>query len=193
MDGIFGTGVRFPISSFIYDIFELINKYSDQIISVDIPSGVHGDTGAVSTSAVKAKHTLAISFPKIGHYVGMGAQLIGRLTIIDAGFKRDFNYSGDKFLLTKEFVHLLMKKRNKFAHKNFYGHTLVIGGSKGLCGALSLASRAALRVGSGLVTAVTWSESYNEYLAHKIPEIMAAPLSVEMSRRAELIDNLSKV
>ena len=81
--------------------------------------------------------------------------------------------SGDKFLLDPHEHSFLFKARNKFDHKNRFGHVLCLGGSHGLCGALSLASEASLKVGAGLVTAATWEKNYQELVAKLIPEVMS--------------------
>ena len=173
IDAIFGTGVRLPLSTFVHDLIKTVNCYATLCISVDIPSGIEGDTGASEGVAIKADYTLAVGVPKIGYYSTNGAQHAGEIIILSAGFPRGLTQQGNKNLIGIEFMSKVLGKRNKFAHKNSFGHTLVVGGSRGQVGALVLAANGALKVGAGLVTAVTWEDSYDELNMKLNPEIMS--------------------
>ena len=173
IDAIFGTGVRLPISNFIFDVINIINEYADAVVSIDVPSGLTGDEGKIAGNAILATETLAIGLPKVGHYVNLGPQFIGKLEILDVSLPNDLLKDSDKNLLTPTVVSRLVRKRDRFAHKNSFGHTLVLGGSKGLMGALILAGQSALKVGSGLVTALTSKdEDYPSLSSRMMPEVM---------------------
>lgn len=172
IDGILGTGYLGPLSNYLFEIISCINKWSSYTVAIDVPSGIEGDTGKASPEAIEADLTLAVGLPKIGFYVGDGPVHVGEIDVIDGGFPNMTMEGGNKFLLTREMVKTLSPKRDKFAHKNTYGHTLIIAGSYGLTGAACLAAQASLQVGSGLVTAVTWKESYYEMVARMPAEIM---------------------
>lgn len=172
VDAIFGTGVRLPLANLIFNVIRSIEKFSTITVSVDIPTGVCGDTGRMEGNAISADTTLSIGIPKIGYYIGDGPEHTGSLKVIDAGFPNELLKVGNKTLLTSSFVAHLARKRDQFAHKNVFGHTVLIGGSTGLTGALVLASNAALRVGSGLITSITWQKNYSELVAQKLPEII---------------------
>ena len=190
IDAIFGTGVRLPLSNFIHDIIKTINRYSTLCTAVDMPSGITGDTGRSEGVAVKADHTLAVGVPKIGYYSSNGAQHVGEVTILPAGFPRDLVRKGSKNLIGIEFMSKVLGKRNKFAHKNSFGHTLVVGGSRGQVGALVLAANGALKVGSGLVTAATWEESFDELNMKINPEIMSRFFPRNPKKLKPLVDQL---
>lgn len=85
----------------------------------------------------------------------------------------------------------LLDRKDESAHKNMFGHILVIGGSSGMTGASILSSRAALAVGSGLVTAATWQKSYAELTYRMIPEVMTTiigkPLLEEIDKYSALV------
>ena len=132
---------------------------------MDIPSGVVGDSGKISSSAIKADYTLAIGLPKLGHIMGSGSEVCGKIKIIDVGLPKLLLEEGDISLLTRSSISSILSKRSDFAHKNTFGHALVLGGSHGLCGALSLSSEAALKSGCGLVSAATWEVNYLEFLS----------------------------
>ncbi|MFN8369636.1 MAG: NAD(P)H-hydrate dehydratase [Bacteriovoracaceae bacterium] len=197
VDAIFGTGVKLPLSNLLYDVVRMINEWATFIVSIDIPSGVVGDTGVVEGPCIQADVTLAIGLPKVGHYVGMGSRMCGEIKILDVGLPRELLMGGNQHLLSTLHVSYVCKTRNKFNYKNQYGHGLIIGGSSGLTGALILSAHAALKAGAGLVTAYTWEESYLELVSRVPPEIMTGILPIGRSEEDEgdyksFLRNLSK-
>lgn len=192
IDAIFGTGLRLPLPNFLYDVIKLVNDLADTTIALDIPTGVVCDTGAIQGNAIDADVTLAIALPKLGHYISHGARLSGKVEVLDVGFPKELLKAGDKFLLQIEDVIDTASKRSKFSHKNNFGHTLVVGGSHGLTGALALTTGACLRVGTGLVTGVTWEKQYHEYLVRVSPEIMTGLIPQDESKWSELVKELEK-
>lgn len=178
LDAILGTGIRLPLSQYLFDIINLANKQAHAMVAVDIPSGIHGDTGAVSSAAIHAHYTLAISYPKLGSYLSAGPTHSGEIVVLDVGFPAKLMKGGDKYLLTHEMGQEFLPERNPFFHKKQYGHLLAIGGSVGLTGALSLSSQAGMHAGAGLISAVTWESAYNELLTRLPPEIMTGKLPV---------------
>ncbi len=175
VDSILGTGFNPPLDDYLTGIIEVINASASIIVSIDIPSGVNGDLGSVETAAIMADYTFAIELPKIGYFVNQGPRHIGELSVVRVGFPVEHLIGGDKFLLTSEVLEGV-PRRSKFDFKNRFGHVLVIGGSNGLSGACALAAIGALKVGSGLVTAMSWDESLSELSATVLPEIMTAPI-----------------
>lgn len=192
IDALFGTGVQLPLSNFIYEVIDSVNDGSRMTISIDIPSGVQGDTGAMQGNAIRANHTLAVGFPKLGHYIADGAKHTGELTILDVGLPNELHNNGDKFLLRPQHMVDMVNPRDKFADKKVYGHSLVLGGSHGLTGAPCLAASASLKVGSGLVTAATWEPQYHEMIQRLIPEVMTGYVPLEVKQWDRLIRDLNK-
>ena len=82
--------------------------------------------------------------------------------------------------------------RSKFADKKIFGHALVIGGSHGLTGALCMASNAAIKTGTGLVTSVTWEPQYQEFLSRVIPEVMTGYVPNDQAKWPKLLKGLDK-
>lgn len=192
IDAIFGVGFRTPLSNYMFDIINAANDHASIIVSIDMPSGITGDTGAVSSTAIKADLTLAVGLPKIGHYVSQGAMYVGEAVTLDAGFPTSLLEGGDKFLLSMEMIASFYQPRNKFAHKNSFGHSLLVGGSQGLTGALIMASMAALRVGTGLVTACTWEDNYGELASRIAPEIMIGLIPTEEDEIESILKDLGR-
>lgn len=192
VDALFGTGVQLPLSNFLYDIIKYVNDNCSYTISVDMPSGVEGDTGFVKGNAISANMTLAIALPKLGYYIADGARLVGDIEVLDVGFPRDLLIEGTKFLLGLEDIVDPISRRDRFADKKIFGHTLVIGGSHGLTGALVMASQAALKVGAGLITAATWEPQYQEFISRLIPEVMTGYIPLDTTKWSRLIKDLNQ-
>lgn len=193
VDAIFGTGVRLPLSHFLYDVINLINQEKAYTISLDIPTGVEGDTGHIQGNAIYADLTLAVGLPKLGYYQSEGARHVGEVEVIPSGLPRNIiDKNGDKFLIDKDLKTELPPRRNKFGDKKVFGHTLVIGGSHGLTGALVMSSTAAIKVGAGLVTASTWEPQYSEFMSRLIPEVMTGYVPNDQTKWGKLIKDLEK-
>ena len=192
VDALFGTGVVLPLSNFLYDVIKYINDNSSFTISVDIPSGVEGDTGFIQGNAIESDLTLAIALPKLGYYVADGAKRVGNIQILDVGFPTSLIDQGNKFLLGLEDIVDPILRRDKFADKKVFGHTLVIGGSHGLTGALVMASQAALKVGAGLITGATWEPQYQEFISRLIPEVMTGYIPIDTTKWTRLIKDLNQ-
>lgn len=154
VDGLFGTGFRGPAAGLAAKTIELINSAGRPALAIDIPSGVHGDTGAVDGPAVRATATVTMGLPKIGLLLPPGAEYAGRIWVADVGHPRRLvDASGVRtFLLTRQAVDQAILRRPLAAHKGNFGRVLVIAGSVGHSGAAVLAALGAMRAGAGLVT-----------------------------------------
>lgn len=193
VDAIFGTGVRLPLSHFLYDLINFVNQEKAYTISLDIPTGVEGDSGQIQGNAIQADLTLAVGLPKLGYYQADGARLVGEVAVIPSGLPKEIiQNNGDKFLIDQDLKDDLPPARNKFGDKKLFGHTLVIGGSHGLTGALVMTSTAALKVGAGLVTASTWEPQYQEFISRLIPEVMTGYVPNDQAKWSKLIKDLNK-
>jgi hydroxyethylthiazole kinase-like uncharacterized protein yjeF len=172
IDALFGTGLRLPLPNVVYDLIKFMNQLDIMTVSLDIPTGVLCDSGNIQGNAIQADYTLAIGYPKLGHYLSDGAKHTGVLKIMDVGFPVVDKVKANKFLLNPKNLLDINSKRSKFSHKNNFGHLLVIGGSYGMTGAPTLSSHAALAAGTGLVTTITWEDCYKDLLVKLKPEIM---------------------
>ena len=180
IDGIIGTGLKAPLEGVFYDVVELINRINaPEVIALDIPTGVSGDTGAIEGTSIQATLTISFGFPKLGHFLPPGATRRGELINVDISLPPRFRKEGDKYLLMKSPMSALLKERDRYGHKNSFGHTLLIGGSPGRVGAIAMAARACHKMGTGLVTVATWEDTF-PILLNKLPnETMAVPLHLE--------------
>ncbi|MEW6055905.1 MAG: NAD(P)H-hydrate dehydratase [Bdellovibrionota bacterium] len=160
VDALLGTGLKRDIEGVYYDSVELLNEYADDIIALDIPTGVIGDSGALAGTSVLATTTISFGYPKLGHFLPPGAAKRGKLYNVDLTFPVAWNSEGDKFLLTHDNTASLLQRRDRFGHKNSFGHCLLIGGSPGRIGAIVMASNSCLKMGTGLVTVASWEDSF---------------------------------
>lgn len=180
VDGILGTGLRGDLDGVYYEVVEMINSlHSNQVLSLDIPSGVSGDTGLIHGTSVLASVTVSFGFPKMGHFLPPGAGRRGDLLNVDISLPGRFRKEGDKFVVMRSQMCDLLHERDRYGHKNSFGHTLLIGGSPGRVGAIVMAARACHRMGTGLVTVASWKDCF-ETLQHKLPpETMATAFDLE--------------
>jgi hydroxyethylthiazole kinase-like uncharacterized protein yjeF len=154
VDALLGTGIKGIVKEPYAGAIDLINKSGLPVISVDIPSGIDADTGAVAGIAVKAKKTITFGLSKIGLVVYPGVEFAGDVDVIDISIpdklirQTHIPYN----LIDYNLVHSILKPRHYNTNKGDYGHALIIAGSEGKSGAAILATKGALRAGSGLVT-----------------------------------------
>jgi len=172
VDALLGTGLARNIEGAYYDVIELLNEHCGSIISLDIPSGVMGDTGRIAGTSILATATVSFGYPKVGHFLTPGAARRGKLFNTDLSFPRTWGKEGDKFLLTHENTASLLQRRDRYGHKNSFGHCLLIGGSPGRIGAIVMASNSCLKMGTGLVTVASWEDSFPSLEVKLSSEIM---------------------
>lgn len=176
VDALLGTGLSSDVSGIYLEAIGLMNASGRPIVSVDIPSGIHGTTGRVLGGAVRADLTVTFAFAKLGHVLYPGAEHSGRLVVADIGIPPQLmeTVSGYDFL-NEEAMRPMVHRRDRQAHKGYFGHCLIIAGSPGKTGAAALAANSAVRAGSGLVTLAA-AESIHPVLEMKTTEVMTAPL-----------------
>ena len=176
IDAMFGTGLRSDISGVFTEAVDLINASGRPILSVDIPSGIHGTTGRILGNAVRAYMTVTFAFAKLGHVLYPGAEYTGRLIIREIGIPQQLMESAKGYeFLNDESMRPMLHRRDRQAHKGHFGHCLIIAGSTGKTGAAALTANSAVRAGSGLVTLAV-AESINPVLEMKTTEAMTAAL-----------------
>ena len=177
IDALLGTGLASNVGGVYAHIIDFINGQSTRVLSIDMPSGISGDTGAVMGSGVRADITVTLALPKIGLYQYPGRSYAGRIEVVDIGVPASL-LDNDKLctnLTDDAMVRSILRPRPEDAHKGSLGHLLVVAGSTGKSGAAFLAATAAMRAGAGLVT-IALPESLNQGMEVKTTEVMTAPL-----------------
>ena len=176
VDALLGTGLSSNVSGIYLEAIHLINESAKPVLSVDIPSGIHGTTGRVMGEAVRADSTVTFAFAKLGHILYPGAEYTGKLIVADIGIPATLMDLAPGYdLLTVGTVHSLLRPRARTAHKGDFGHCLIIAGSSGKTGAAALSANSAVRAGSGLVT-LGVAESLHSILEMKTTEAMTVGL-----------------
>ena len=153
VDALYGTGLSREISGAALDAVQRINESELPVIAVDIPSGVDGETGMALGEAVHADVTVTFHRAKHGHMLFPGRALTGRLVIADIGILSDWDGAQGFDVLEETDARSLLSARPTDGHKGTFGHVLSVAGSAGMAGAACLCAEAALRAGTGLVTA----------------------------------------
>ncbi len=155
IDAIFGIGLKRSIDGFTKELIHHINGAAATTISIDIPSGLNLDKPVlVDESVIVADQVLTFQAPKLAFLMPENRDHIGSWHVLDIGLDSTYLETVDskyRFLEISD-IQRIYKKRKKFSHKGTFGHSLIIGGSFGKIGAVILASKAALKSGSGLVS-----------------------------------------
>ena len=181
IDALLGTGLASPVSGVYAAAIDVLNEINADhlfpIVAVDLPSGIQADTGEALGTAVRATMTVTLGLPKLGLYVNQGIDHAGRVAIADIGIPPTYVDAVESrlSLMTPSEVRHVLPRRPPSAHKGTYGHAAIIAGSIGKTGAAAMAAKAALRVGTGLVTVAT-PASVNRMLEAKLLEAMTAPM-----------------
>jgi hydroxyethylthiazole kinase-like uncharacterized protein yjeF len=172
VDALLGTGLDREVGGAYADCIHALNESGRPVLSLDLPSGLNADTGAVMGCAVSASHTITFVGLKAGLFLGEGPDHTGELSFAGLGIDSTAEV-GDPVLQRAEagLVSRLLPPRRRAAHKGDHGRVLVVGGGAGMPGAARLAGEAALRVGAGLVTVATWPSHVAAIVAGR-PEII---------------------
>lgn len=180
VDALLGTGLDSEVKGRYLEVIRIMNRANKPTVSVDLPSGLEADTGRILGDAVMADLTVTFGYPKAGHFLPPGQDLIGRLEVVDIGLPDQVmaDLGVEQELLDEPSLKGLLKPRSREGHKGDYGHTLILAGSIGKTGAAALAAMAAVRTGSGLVTLAV-PESLNPVMEQKLTEPMTVPLPEE--------------
>jgi len=174
VDAIFGLGLSRKPEDLIKEVIQHINASKAYVLSIDFPSGLYAEKAVVDAEAVvRAYHTLTFQTPKLAFLLPDNKSFTQTWEVLDIGLDLEYIYKAKtpNYFLIKEDIKPIYRFRGKFSHKGNFGHSLIIGGSYGKIGAVSLAAKSALSVGSGLVTAHIPKCGY-QILQTSIPEVM---------------------
>jgi hydroxyethylthiazole kinase-like uncharacterized protein yjeF len=174
VDALFGTGANREVTGEYKAVIAAINQTKrSPVLSLDIPSGLHADTGSALGLAVKATITLSFVGLNLGLFTGDGLNYCGKayfdsLDIPSAVYKQCTPVA---HRVSLEEDGALLGPRERTGHKGHYGHLLVIGGDHGMPGAARVAAEGGARVGSGL-TSIATRTTHGPLLNLARPELM---------------------
>lgn len=173
IDAMLGTGLQRELEADWLDVVERVNELDTPVIAVDIPTGLNADTGAVMGNAIIADYSVCFISLKKGMFTGKARNHCGEIIFNDLQVPASIyaQLNEDAHLLSDEELSSHIQQRAACTHKGETGHLLIVGGNKGMCGAVILAAQAALRSGVGRVSVVTRPEHVTAVLSAQ-PEVM---------------------
>lgn len=172
IDAIFGTGLARDVDGIHKDAIKLINEGKKTVFSVDIPSGIDGDTGEVMGTAVEADYTITFGLPKIGNMLYPGYEHCGKSYVSHISFPPSLYDTESIKVATNNPIEL--PRRAKDAHKGDFGEVLFIAGASSYLGAPYFSALSFLKAGGGY-SRLAAPLSISSFLANKGSEIVFAP------------------
>jgi NAD(P)H-hydrate epimerase len=191
LDALLGTGTARPLDPRMRQVLATVAEERQRrgrplVLAVDLPTGLNADSGALDEGAIAADITVTLAFPKLGLLLFPGAGFIGELRVGGIGLPDGMADQVRLELVDQTLARSLLPARPLDSNKGTFGKVMVLAGSLRYPGSGYLASTAAGRVGSGLVTLATTLDLAPIYAA-KLSEVtfhLLPPVSAEPAERA---------
>ena len=176
IDGLFGFGLERALTDPVVSAINQINSWSKPIISIDLPSGLHTDTGEVLGNAIRATHTFCLGLWKLGLLQDHALEYVGKVELIDF----DIPLADVEAILGTNRIHRITSKsallslplpRPAVTHKYKQGHLLLICGSRRYSGGAILTGLGARASGVGMLS-IAVPESLKPLLVAELPEAL---------------------
>ncbi|MBB3184729.1 NAD(P)H-hydrate epimerase [Halomonas fontilapidosi] len=173
VDAMLGTGLGGEVRGEAREAIEAVNASGLPVMAIDIPSGLHADTGAILGTAVRACRTATFIGDKLGLHTGAAPEWAGEVDFRALGVEAEDNADLEPaaHLLEAGMISAWLPPRARSAHKGDFGHALVLGGAPGFGGAALLAAEACARLGVGKISLATAPEHVTASLVRR-PEVM---------------------
>lgn len=190
VDAMLGTGLTRNVGGLYLDVITLLNQSGKPVLSVDIPSGVHGDTGQVMGAAVRAAWTVTFGLPKLGNLLYPGFQHGGRLFVSHIVFPPEMIEAAGLTVAVNQPPPL--PPRPVAGHKGTFGDVLFVAGAAGYFGAPYFAALSFMKTGGGYARLAA-PRSITPFIATKGSEIVFLPQqetaagSIAVSNKADLL------
>lgn len=186
VDALFGAGLTRPLEGPSLAFAHIASGTPERVVAVDIPSGLHGDTGRpLGEACVRAALTVTFVRKKPAHLLMPGRELCGEVIVADIGAPEPVVAAQNVQVWENgpALWGVQFPWPNMEAHKHARGHALVASGGRGRSGAARLSARGALRIGAGLVSVLSPPEAFAENAAH---------LTAIMLREAALLSDYAE-
>ncbi|HCN06062.1 MAG TPA: hypothetical protein DIS79_10620 [Bacteroidetes bacterium] len=194
IDAILGTGARPGLSDVWIQRLERIRRLRGRRFSIDVATGLDATTGDAHPAAFRAHHTITMVAPKLGMFLNDGPHHTGTIHIVGIGERRGVTAEvATAFHLEDSDIRTLLPARARTTSKFDYGRVLVLGGSRSMRGAASLAAHAAITSGAGIVELVTSTLhplTPREVMTYVVPS--TADGTMASSSRDVIVDRLKK-
>ncbi|HNU73226.1 MAG TPA: NAD(P)H-hydrate dehydratase [Deltaproteobacteria bacterium] len=172
VDALLGTGIDREVTGLYAETIRMINGSGKPVLSLDIPSGVNGDTGREMGDAIEADYTVTFGLPKIGNLLMPGNALCGRLFVTHISFPPEL-YAAPHIRIEINDPPAL-PPRDPQGHKGTFGEALFIGGSAGYYGAPYFSALSFLKAGGGY-SRLACPERVAPFIAAKGSEVVFIP------------------
>lgn len=175
VDALFGTGLSRPLDSRWQHIINHINASGATVVSIDLPSGIGREDAPMQQHIIRATHTISFQFPKLAFMLPEYSQYVGHWHITDIGLDANAIAATESHLYinSEHCAAALLKQRDRFAHKGTFGRAQMICGNYGMMGAATMAAKACMRSGAGLLQMIVPKCGY-QIMQCSVPEAMAA-------------------
>ena len=177
VDGLFGFGLTRPLAGWIADVIEQVNQWSQPIISIDLPSGIHTDTGEVLGIAIKATHSFCLGLWKLAFFQDQALEHLGKIERLNFGIpeavvKKVISDASSVKIVTPNLARRsLPLSRPLLTHKYQQGHLLLICGSRRYAGGAILTGLGARASGVGMLS-IAVPQSLKPLLVSHLPEAL---------------------
>ena len=189
IDALFGIGLNRELSSEWQAIIQRLNACTGLKVAIDIPSGLHANTGQPLPIAFQADYTFTALGLKAGLFTGQAKEYAGEVSVI-ACIPTDAELEPLAYLSPQK---ITLPARQAFGHKGSYGHVLVVGGHAEMGGAVIMAAEAAFHAGAGKVTVVCDARHHTAILA-RAPNIMLRDINaLNVKAIQQLIDHVDAI
>lgn len=191
VDAVFGIGLSRRPDEVLTHLFDQINQWNCEKISVDIPSGISADHGNLMGAAFRADVTVTFAYKKLGMLLYPSAEYCGDICVADIGINAYswLDRKASMCHLVREDLNKLEKRRTD-GNKGSFGKVLLVAGSVNMAGAAVLAAQAAYRSGCGVVRIYTPEEN-RLILQTSVPEAILTTYSSKKPDLSELNECLS--
>ncbi len=196
VDAVFGTGLVREVKGLYRDAIRLVNECGRPVLSIDIPSGINGDTGRIMGEAVSAEWTVTFGLPKIGNLLFPGFLHGGKLYVSHISFPPALYDRSDVLVEINRPV--TIPSRNPSGHKGDFGDVLFIAGAASYLGAPYFSALSFLKAGGGYSRLAT-PAGLASVIAGRGSEIVFVPLtetkagSLARSNKSKILELAAKV